>query len=223
MRSWGSTTGRSRPISSISPSIPGSCRRLLFAGHNKFTLTDEVRAESSPATSWTAARSSATPAAAGRILPNRSAERWRPFSPSRPLRKMLPEEPIYSPYYKLGQFTYKKADGSTYAAEPCLESIDFGCRTRRDLLALRSDLRLGRPRASPRPARGDRPGPAARRQHDHVRPGQLSSWAGSSAPRRSITRPATPAATTSSSPTPVGRKRNRPAMVRRTGNTLSSC
>ena len=31
---------------------------------------------------------------------------------------------------------------------PCLEGIDFGCRSGRDLLALRPDLRLGRPRAS---------------------------------------------------------------------------
>ena len=27
---------------------------------------------------------------------------------------MLPEEPVYSSYYKLGQLTYKKGDGSTY-------------------------------------------------------------------------------------------------------------
>jgi hypothetical protein len=49
--------------------------------------------------------------------------------PGRPLRKMLPEEPIFSSYYKLGAFEYKKQDGSTYTDEPCLESIDFGCRS----------------------------------------------------------------------------------------------
>ena len=49
--------------------------------------------------------------------------------PDRPLRKMLAEEPVYSSYYKLGQITYKKGDGSTYTADPCLEAIDFGCRS----------------------------------------------------------------------------------------------
>jgi hypothetical protein len=49
--------------------------------------------------------------------------------PGRPLRKLLPEEPIFSTYYKLGAFTYKKGDGSEYVDEPCLEGIDFGCRT----------------------------------------------------------------------------------------------
>ncbi len=54
--------------------------------------------------------------------------------PGRPLRKMLREEPVYSSYYKLGELTYKKGDGSTYVDEPCLESIDFGCRSGGDLL-----------------------------------------------------------------------------------------
>ena len=34
--------------------------------------------------------------------------------PGRPLRKMLPEEPVFSSYYKLGDLTYKKGDGSTF-------------------------------------------------------------------------------------------------------------
>ena len=42
---------------------------------------------------------------------------------------MLPEEPVYSSYYKLGNLTYKKGDGSTFVEPPCLEGIDFGCRT----------------------------------------------------------------------------------------------
>jgi len=41
----------------------------------------------------------------------------------------LPEEPIFSSYYKLGNFTYQKGDGSRYDDVPCLESIDFGCRS----------------------------------------------------------------------------------------------
>ena len=42
---------------------------------------------------------------------------------------MLPEEPIFSSYYKLGDLTYKKGDGSIFSGPPCLEGIDFGCRT----------------------------------------------------------------------------------------------
>ena len=51
-----------------------------------------------------------------------------PFNPRWLFRKMLPDDPIFASYHKLGQFTYKKADGSTYAASACLESIDIGCR-----------------------------------------------------------------------------------------------
>ena len=49
--------------------------------------------------------------------------------PGRPLRKLTADEPLLSSYYKLGNFTYQKADGSSYEAEPCLEGIGFGCRT----------------------------------------------------------------------------------------------
>jgi hypothetical protein len=49
--------------------------------------------------------------------------------PGRPLRRMLPDDPLFSSYYKLGNLTYKKGDGSTFTEEPCLESIDFGCRS----------------------------------------------------------------------------------------------
>ncbi len=48
--------------------------------------------------------------------------------PGRPLHVMLPEEPVYASYYKLGDLTYKKGDGSTFSGPPCLEGIDFGCR-----------------------------------------------------------------------------------------------
>jgi hypothetical protein len=35
---------------------------------------------------------------------------------------------MFASYYKLASFRYQKADGSTYAAEPCLEGINIGCR-----------------------------------------------------------------------------------------------
>jgi hypothetical protein len=49
--------------------------------------------------------------------------------PQKPLLKLLPDDPVYASYYKLGKLTYKRGDGSTFTEEPCLEGIDFGCRT----------------------------------------------------------------------------------------------
>ena len=43
--------------------------------------------------------------------------------------RVSPEEPVFSSYYKLGAFNYKKGDGTEYSDDPCLEGIDFGCRT----------------------------------------------------------------------------------------------
>jgi hypothetical protein len=100
---------------------------LLFAGHNKFALTDELRPK--------LARFVMD---GGTILGDACCG-WKDFAdsfrremelifPNRPLHKMLPDEPAYSSYYKLGNLTYKKGDGSTFSEPPCLEGIDFGCR-----------------------------------------------------------------------------------------------
>ncbi len=107
---------------------PRELPALLFAGHDTFTLPAEVRPRL------------ARYVADGGMIIGDACCGWNDFVqsfrkemalifPGRPLRKMLPEEPVFSSYYKLGKFTYKKADGSTYAGEPCLESIDFGCRS----------------------------------------------------------------------------------------------
>jgi hypothetical protein len=107
---------------------PRELPAVLFAGHNHFQLPDEVRQ-----------RLNRYVLDGGVILGDACCG-WADFAdsfrremeqifPGRPLRKMLPEEPIFSSYYKLGAFEYKKADGSTYTEEPCLESIDFGCRS----------------------------------------------------------------------------------------------
>ena len=107
---------------------PRELPTVLLAGHNTFELTDEVRGKL------------ARYVADGGMILGDACCGWNDFAesfrremelifPGRPLRKMLPEEPIFSSYYKLGEFTYKKADGSTYTDEPCLESIDFGCRS----------------------------------------------------------------------------------------------
>jgi hypothetical protein len=107
---------------------PRELPALLFAGHNKFVLNDEVRGK--------LARFVLD---GGTILADACCG-WNDFTesfrreielifPERPLRKVLPEEPIYSAYYKLGDLTYKKGDGTTFQEPPCLEGIDFGCRT----------------------------------------------------------------------------------------------
>ncbi|MBC7336431.1 MAG: DUF4159 domain-containing protein, partial [Clostridia bacterium] len=107
---------------------PRELPALLFAGHNSFQLTDDVRAKL------------ARYVMDGGTIIGDACCGWNDFAesfrremelifPGRPLRKMLPEEPVFSSYYKRGNFTYQKADGSRYDDAPCLESIDFGCRS----------------------------------------------------------------------------------------------
>ena len=107
---------------------PRELPALLLAGHNKFELSDEVR------------QKLARYVMDGGTIIGDACCGWNDFTesfrreidlifPGRPLRKMLPEEPIYASYYKLGDLTYKKGDGSTFVEPPCLEGIDFGCRT----------------------------------------------------------------------------------------------
>lgn len=107
---------------------PRELPALLMAGHNKFELTDEVR------------QKLARYVMDGGAIIADACCGWNDFAesfrreidlifPGRPLRRMLPEEPVYSAYYKLGNLTYKKGDGSTFVEPPCLEGIDFGCRT----------------------------------------------------------------------------------------------
>ncbi len=107
---------------------PRELPALLLAGHNKFELTDEVREKL------------ARYVLDGGAIIGDACCGWNDFAesfrreielifPGRPLRKMLPEEPVYASYYKLGNLTYKKGDGSTFVEPPCLEGIDFGCRT----------------------------------------------------------------------------------------------
>jgi hypothetical protein len=106
---------------------PRELPALLLAGHNRFELDDEVR------------RKLARYVMEGGAILGDACCGWNDFAesfrreielifPGRPLRKMLPEEPVFSSYFKLGNFTYKKADDSTYTDLPCLEGIDFGCR-----------------------------------------------------------------------------------------------
>ena len=101
---------------------------LLFAGHNKFELNDEIRPKL------------ARYVMDGGTIIGDACCGWADFAesfrreielifPGRPLRKLLPDDPLYASYYKLGNLTYKKGDGSTFTEAACLEGIDFGCRT----------------------------------------------------------------------------------------------
>ncbi|MEN6558925.1 MAG: DUF4159 domain-containing protein [Thermoguttaceae bacterium] len=107
---------------------PRELPALLLAGHNRFELDDEVRE-----------RLARYVMDGGTILADACCG-WNDFAesfrreierifPNRPLHQILPEEPIYSSYFKLGNLTYKRGDGSTFTEPPCLEGIDFGCRT----------------------------------------------------------------------------------------------
>ncbi len=107
---------------------PRELPALLIAGHNTFQLSDEIRSALGRYV-----------ADGGLILADACCG-WNDFTesfrremelvfPGRSLRKMLPEEPVFSSYYKLSSFTYKKGDGSEFTEAPCLESIDFGCRS----------------------------------------------------------------------------------------------
>jgi len=107
---------------------PRELPALLFAGHSKFTLTDEIRARL------------ARYVTDGGLILGDACCGWKDFAdafrremglifPGRPLRKMLPEEPVFASYYKLGDITYKREGGETFVEKPCLESIDFGCRS----------------------------------------------------------------------------------------------
>lgn len=107
---------------------PQELPAILLAGHNRFSLTDEIR------------QKLGRYVLDGGTIIGDACCGWTDFAdsfrremelifPDRSLRKMLPEEPLFSSYYKLGAFKYKKDDGSTYTGDPCLEGIDFGCRT----------------------------------------------------------------------------------------------
>ena len=107
---------------------PRELPALLFAGHNSFKLDDPVRQ-----------RLARYVLDGGTIIGDACCG-WKDFNdsfrremeaifPGRPLRKLAPDDPLFSSYYKLGYFTYQKADGSRYEAEPCLEGITVGCRT----------------------------------------------------------------------------------------------
>jgi len=106
---------------------PRELPALLFSGHNHFTLTDDVRA-----------RLARYVLDGGTIIGDACCG-WKDFDdsfrseleqifPQRPLHKLLPDDPLFSTYYKLGDFTYQKSDGSHYTDSPCIEGIDIGCR-----------------------------------------------------------------------------------------------
>ncbi len=106
---------------------PRELPALLFSGHNHFTLTDDIRAQR------------ARYVLDGGTIIGDACCGWKDFDdsfrseleqifPQRPLHKLLPDDPLFSTYYKLGDFTYQKDDGAPYTDDPCIEGIEMGCR-----------------------------------------------------------------------------------------------
>lgn len=103
--------------------LPG----LLFAGHNRFSLTDEIRE-----------RLRRYILDGGMIIGDACCG-WRDFDesfrqeveqllPDRTLRPLPPDEPILAAYYKISESTYQRADGSRYREAPPLHGVSIGCR-----------------------------------------------------------------------------------------------
>ncbi len=107
---------------------PRELPALLFSGHNHFSLDDTTR------------ENLRRYVLDGGTIIGDACCGWKDFDesfrhemeqvfPQRPLRKLMPDDPIFSSYYKLGDFTYQEADGTQYTDESCIEGITFGCRT----------------------------------------------------------------------------------------------
>ena len=107
---------------------PRELPALLFAGHNSFQLAANVRERL------------ARYVLDGGMIIGDACCGWKDFDesfrramqvllPDRPMRKLTPDDPLFSSYYKLANFTYQKSDGSRYEDAPCLEGISVGCRT----------------------------------------------------------------------------------------------
>jgi hypothetical protein len=106
---------------------PRELPALLFSGHNRFALDDEVRAN--------LARYVLD---GGTIIADACCG-WEDFDesfrremeamfPQRTLRQLTPDDPLFASFHKLGSFRYQKDDGSQYVEDPCIEGIPVGCR-----------------------------------------------------------------------------------------------
>ena len=101
---------------------------LLLAGHNQFELDRRG-----------SARLARYVMDGGAILGDACCG-WNDFAEPLPPRDGVdlsragrcgncrPRSRVFSSYYKLGDLTYKRGDGSTFREPPCLEGINFGCR-----------------------------------------------------------------------------------------------
>jgi hypothetical protein len=106
---------------------PRELPALLLAGHNHFSLNDEVR------------ELLARYVLDGGTIIGDACCGWEEFDesfreemeaifPGRALRDVTPDDPLLATYYQLSSFQYQKDDGSRYHAPPCLEGISIGCR-----------------------------------------------------------------------------------------------
>jgi hypothetical protein len=106
---------------------PRELPALLFSGHDGFELTAEVRAQL------------ARYVLDGGTIIGDACCGWHDFDeafrremeaifPQRPLHKLSLDDPLFTSYYRLGDFTYQQDDGETYDDAPCIEGISIGCR-----------------------------------------------------------------------------------------------
>lgn len=106
---------------------PRELPAILLAGHQDFTLPEAVRTQL------------ARYILDGGLILGDACCGWPDFDaafrreigsllPGRPLAPLLPDDPLYAAYYKLGNFTYQEADGSQHTDPPCLEGVQVGCR-----------------------------------------------------------------------------------------------
>ena len=106
---------------------PRELPALLFAGHNRFGLGDELHERLRQYV------------LDGGMLIGDACCGWKDFDesfraaveqifPDAALKRLPPDEPILASFYKLGQVQFVKADGSTYEREPELWGVTVGCR-----------------------------------------------------------------------------------------------
>ncbi len=108
-------------------SIPSRTPAVLFAGHNKFELDDETRARPSAVAVADGGRS-ATPAVAGTTSPKASAARWSRSSPVVPAEDAARGSGLLGLLQARPVHLQERGRQRVRSDDPCLESIDFGCR-----------------------------------------------------------------------------------------------
>ena len=143
---------------------PRELPALLFAGHNGFNLGDEVR------------QRLARYVLDGGMIIGDACCGWKDFNdafrrkiqaifPDRPMRKHMPDDPIFASYLQAGRPHLPEGRRRTLRGRSLPRGPERGLPHRCGLLAGRPHMRLGRPRSPARPAGRDRPVAPDRRNY----------------------------------------------------------